>query len=1020
MTGSRKSGAIGARVRQIGSRSAHVPAPGARELALAATHRKEWREARARWSELLQAEPANWEALYRLAEAAFEFGALTESIDLAERAVAARPHDARPRILLARAHAAARHYGAAEKAWDDLLARDETFVEGWLGRAECALASQAYDRAAAAVERAFAIDPVRATASPVPGKILRAVDLPDLRPALARWLNSAGPVRIADAMPQPDNAPNTNASGDETGSIAARDLADCALQTALAPSDLDALAKLGCAWFATGELAPAREIFSELARRRPHDGEAWRWLARTLRGLARPDDARDAWRRLLQVLPDDREAAARVIESLAAMGNFAAAIQFGERLSKTAAEDESVLRHLARAYRSAGQPDKARRAWNAVLAHDGRDFEALFRSGEIALAAEDTTVAEQRLAQACAINGADPRPALLLARHFGWTGQLREARALLRRALRAQPRKLDIWQAVFDLMRAAGRAGLDERVVSRLRRTLSSAADDRLFLADLLTAASQTRAAADVLREMVRANPQDTRAAARLGDAALRRGDIAEAERIGWTHLADRDLRSAPEALSEERAFLAALTQTKSFLRGRGAGAVHVDWPTTFFDQVTRERTRFSTLYTPRRNVVLHVLNSLAPGGTELQCALVASAQASRARAGEEIWVLRTDPRSTGRAGFFLPRIAAAGVRTTTLEPFAGPAHAIMATFAPLNLAPPPLRSAINTREIAAILAAVESIRPEIVHAWTPQCCAHGGIAAYIAGVPRIVMRAGSVAPDRRSFRTDVEAQRDLFLSRALRFVSADSAARLTSNAGSNLADWMRWIGMSNGQVAGDVVPNMLDLARLKMPRRAKPDRIAARYDLAPADKVVGAVMRLEREKDPELWLEIAERTCRADPDVRFVLVGDGRLRSRIERELAARGLSRRAVLTGTVSDDLALHYALFDVFLLTSRFEGTPNALLEAQFCGCPVVAPDVGGVSEAMQPDRTGLLVQGREPDSYAQALLRILRDHALRKRMSGAARAFVTRFEPDRVLASLDTIYRGDSTSPARGAV
>ena len=121
-----------------------------------------------------------------------------------------------------------------------------------------------------------------------------------------------------------------------------------------------------------------------------------------------------------------------------------------------------------------------------------------------------------------------------------------------------------------------------------------------------------------------------------------------------------------------------------------------------------------------------------------------------------------------------------------------------------------------------------------------------------------------------------------------------------------------------------------------------------------PGTKVIGGVLRLEREKDPQLWIEIAARLCRARSDVKFVLVGDGRLRSELERDLARRDLRGRVTLTGTVSEALGDQYGLFDLFLLTSHFEGLSNVLLEAQFYGVPVVAPRVGGIPEALSPGR------------------------------------------------------------------
>ena len=131
-----------------------------------------------------------------------------------------------------------------------------------------------------------------------------------------------------------------------------------------------------------------------------------------------------------------------------------------------------------------------------------------------------------------------------------------------------------------------------------------------------------------------------------------------------------------------------------------------------------------------------------------------------------------------------------------------------------------------------------------------------------------------------------------------------------------------------------------------------------------PADAlVVGTLMRLVDEKDPDLWIDTAAEITKARPDIRFLIIGHGPLHGSILNRARRRGLSDRLVLAGSMSD-VGLGYAALDVLLLTSSVEGLPNALVEAQAAGRPVVATDVGGTREAIDDGRTGLIVARDRP--------------------------------------------------------
>jgi colanic acid/amylovoran biosynthesis glycosyltransferase len=139
--------------------------------------------------------------------------------------------------------------------------------------------------------------------------------------------------------------------------------------------------------------------------------------------------------------------------------------------------------------------------------------------------------------------------------------------------------------------------------------------------------------------------------------------------------------------------------------------------------------------------------------------------------------------------------------------------------------------------------------------------------------------------------------------------------------------------------------------------------------------------------------------------------VGERTERDRVVHTVADLGLEDHVHLRGNVpSAEVARRLQAADVFLLPSLDEGLPTVLLEAMACGVPVVATDCGGVSEAFTDGVEGLLVPRRDAAALADALTRLWRDPALRRRMGEAGRATATsRFTLERQLNEFLALYR-----------
>jgi glycosyltransferase involved in cell wall biosynthesis len=148
--------------------------------------------------------------------------------------------------------------------------------------------------------------------------------------------------------------------------------------------------------------------------------------------------------------------------------------------------------------------------------------------------------------------------------------------------------------------------------------------------------------------------------------------------------------------------------------------------------------------------------------------------------------------------------------------------------------------------------------------------------------------------------------------------------------------------------------------------------------------------------KDPQTLLAAAERLIAQSYPVVFHLAGEGPLGESLRDEIARRGLSERVVMHGHVADIPAFLQSL-DIFVLCSRSEGLPHALLEAMAAGRAVVATAVGGNVELVQDGDNGLLVPPGDPQALANALARLITDPDLAVRLGHAARRSVAnRFD------------------------
>ncbi len=172
---------------------------------------------------------------------------------------------------------------------------------------------------------------------------------------------------------------------------------------------------------------------------------------------------------------------------------------------------------------------------------------------------------------------------------------------------------------------------------------------------------------------------------------------------------------------------------------------------------------------------------------------------------------------------------------------------------------------------------------------------------------------------------------------------------------------------------------------------------------------VIGAVGRLNAEKDYPNFIDAAKILLAERPNLYFTITGKGSLEETLRDQVRSTGIADRVLFLGHFHDVRPV-YAMTDIYALSSTREGLPNAVLEAMAMEVPIVATNVDGVCEAVVHDEDALLVPARDPRRLADGIRTLLDDPELAQRLSLAAREKVEReFSFASRMRRVEDIYR-----------
>jgi glycosyltransferase involved in cell wall biosynthesis len=183
------------------------------------------------------------------------------------------------------------------------------------------------------------------------------------------------------------------------------------------------------------------------------------------------------------------------------------------------------------------------------------------------------------------------------------------------------------------------------------------------------------------------------------------------------------------------------------------------------------------------------------------------------------------------------------------------------------------------------------------------------------------------------------------------------------------------------------------------------------RWGIASDDIVIGKTARLFELKGHDDLIAVAPAVLQRVPNAKFLLVGDGAWRERLEGKVRSLGLQKNFVFAGLVPpEEIPRYVGIMDALVHLSRREGLPRALPQALAAAKPVIAYDCDGAREVCLPDKTGLLVCTGDLSGLTENLVQLAENPGLRQRLGMAGRELVREsFSTATMVEKLCTLYR-----------
>ena len=687
------------------------------------------------------------------------------------------------------------------------------------------------------------------------------------------------------------------------------------------------------------------------------------FIARCHDKLGNKNESISAYEDLMFLDPSLKEPFLMVARSKYADSDYLGAIGILNAWDDISDKDTSILTLKARCFQNLEHYDDAYSAWHKLTDIEPLNVEAWSRLGQIDYNNRRFEHAKNRLEKALSLDPEYRIARRLIGLCYDALGETKIASDWLLKEAISHPRMYSNWLKVVDVLLREG----DEKAARDLIRDIPSYVDieiESLWFSFLLSRSiGWSEYYEKKWVKILDISSQDPTNANFIGEQLIDQGEIRLAVDL-FDHLRESSLETT-KIFSEITKISKKLGYEIDEIREKKSLVVSEMGIRNIIHQSNRIKMK-----KPSNNPisVLHVSSSLGQGGAERQLLALAKSQLQDPRFSKVMILTyaNQDPEKT-----YLEEVKSAGIELyfysdplNHMNEFSNSRISIQDSL--LEYLPDRL-----VRDLRPMVRAIDTLKPGVVHTWQDGTNIVGGIASKLAGMPAVVMSCRSMRPDGK---TMLHIRNRPYLLTGYKSLLEDSRFRVVVNSQAGAGSYADWIGITKNDIR--MVRNGYDFVSFKPEKPEIVSDYLMKNGVPDDADIVGGVFRFVPEKRVDLWIEVAKQVISENDNAYFIAVGHGPGLPEAMDAVKKHGLEDRVLFPGRTKDVPSWLQA-FDVFLLTSRIEGLPNVLIEAQSLGIPVVSTIAGGSPETFVDGRTGFLSENDDSNSIAGAVKLILQD-------------------------------------------
>jgi glycosyltransferase involved in cell wall biosynthesis len=203
------------------------------------------------------------------------------------------------------------------------------------------------------------------------------------------------------------------------------------------------------------------------------------------------------------------------------------------------------------------------------------------------------------------------------------------------------------------------------------------------------------------------------------------------------------------------------------------------------------------------------------------------------------------------------------------------------------------------------------------------------------------------------------------------------------------------------------IIPNGINLKKYENPGNKNPEFLNS-IGVNPVDFIVGNISRFDIQKNQALIIKAAAELVTKYPDMKFVLVGNGKKLEESKKLAENLGISSKILFAGE-QKNLVDYYASFDIFVFPTFWEGMPYVLLEAMASGLPIICSDIPSLNEVIENNKSALTFNPEKVFELTTAIEKLYNYRALASELGKKALESVKKYDETGMIQSISEIYR-----------